>query len=604
MNHDSNIHSVCMAVLPFENHSGNPDHDYLSSGFMEDIVTDLSRFHSLQVISSYTSRKMGAEARNTLVLAKKFSIDYMLKGNLRRKGEHLRINTQLLETENGRILWAERYDAPMDTIFEIQDDIVERVSGAISTEIDKALLAASRKKPLTSLAAYDCWLRGMDQLRRGSPQADREARQTFQQALSLDPHYSRAYAGLSLSYFNEWSCQLWEHWDENERNAYRYAKQAIGLDDADHVTQLILGRILLYRRQFDLAEQHIEQSLALNANDADNLIQIATCKAFLGKADTGEELFRKALRLNPYRNIWYFTGGALIYFVQRKYKACIETALKGPLTDVWIDLPAIIAAACAHMGKLTEAARYLHIFKKVFHKKIITDRQPGPEEIIAWEKMANPYKHEADMANLIEGLRTAGLRTGADTMDDAPILAVGMPPMQNNTFKNTNGLWQITYAGTTVQLPEVKGFHDLTRLLNTPGAEVHCTQMMGNPDTMSEDAQVMDAKAIRSYKERIRDLRDAIQEAEAMNDLGRSEKLNAELDQLTEHIASAMGVGRRARRLNSPAERARAAVTWRIRSAIKKIEAAHPDLGHHLANSVRTGIFCCYDPERDQTWLL
>ena len=121
--------------------------------------------------------------------------------------------------------------------------------------------------------------------------------------------------------------------------------QVIQLDDTDHILQMIVGRILMYRRQFDLAEQHLDKSLALNANDADSLAQIATSKAFLGKARQGERLFLKALRLNPCRNIWYHPYGSFTYFVQRQYDACIQMALKGPLKDVWVYLPGYIAAA-------------------------------------------------------------------------------------------------------------------------------------------------------------------------------------------------------------------------------------------------------------------
>ncbi len=599
-------HTVCMAVLPFDNLSGNADHDYFTSGFVEDLITDLSHFNNLQVISSYSSRKIGSTSRDALTEARTYFIDYLLKGNLRQMGDQLRINAQLLETRDGRIVWAERYDAPMETVFDIQDDIVARVSGAISAQIDRTLLAAARNKPLTSLAAYDCWLRGMDQLRKGTPEADRKARETFEQAISIDPYYSRAYAGISLSYFNDWSCQLWEHWEETERNAYRYAMQAIQMDDTDHITQLILGRILLYRREFTSAQQHVNQSLALNANDTDNLVQIAICKTFLGMAEEGEVLFLKALRLNPYRKMWYYTGGAFTYFVQRKFEACIEMALKGPLTDVWVDLPAFIAAAYAHMGHREEAARYLDIYEKTFHEKIITDHRASADEMIAWEKMANPFKREKDTALLVDGLVAAGLEVKQARRPTSP--NDREPDEQHsphaNTFRHENSVWHMRYGGKAIQLQEVKGFHDLARLLVTPGVEVHCTEMMGNADSLSEDEPVLDDKAKHSYEQRIRDLQEEIKIAQELNDLGRAELLSTEFEQLTEHLAKALGIGRRSRKLNAAAERARAAVTWRIRSAIKKIASVHPSLGHHLDNTIRTGTFCCYSPEKDHDWYL
>jgi TolB-like protein len=603
MENHGNKRSTCIAVLPFENLSGDSAHEYFAAEFVEDLITDLSSFHSLQVISSYTSKKMGTGSVNELAQARALAISYLLKGSVRRKADQIRITTQLIEVASGGVIWAERYDAPLETIFDIQDDIIERVTGALSAQIDQVLLAEVRDKPLTSLAAYDCWLRGMDLLRKGTPAADQKARKIFEQALTIDPNYSRAHAGLSLSYFNDWSCQVWENWDVNQSKAFRHAMKAIQLDDTDHITQMILGRILLYRHQFDIAEQHLNRSLELNANDAECLIQIATSQAYLGNGKKGEQLYLKAMRLNPYRNVWYYTGGAFTYFVQRQFEVCIELALKGPLTDRWLDLPAFLSAAYAHIDDPKEAAHYLEIFIDTFYKKIIRDHQPTPEEMITWLKLANPFKQTADTALMVDGLVKAGLsyRSGKPS---AAMTSKPAARRQPNTFKKHKEMWHMAFNGTGIQLPELKGFFDLAHLLAKPGEEVHCTELMGTTDSLSKHDPAIDEKARQAYARRIRDLHNEIARAEEMNDLGRMEKLSTELNQLTEHLTQAMGLGRRVRPLNDSAERARAAVTWRIRNAIKKINAAHPDLGHHLTRTIRTGNFCVYTPEKDHIWNL
>jgi len=386
---------VSIAVIPFENLSGNQEHDYFSIGFVEDLNTDLAHFTNLRAIASYTTRRMDEGGQDVLAAAKSLGIDYLLRGNLRRLKGIIRISAQLMASSPGRIIWAERYDAPMDTLFDIQDDIVAQVVSAISNQIDRTLLAAARKKPLIRMAAYDFWLRGMECMRRGTPETDRKARKMFRQALSVDPHCSRAYAGLSLSYFNDWSCQLWEQWETTERKAYDYAMRANQLDDSDHIVQMILGRVLLFRRQFDLAAQHLDRSLDLNANDADNLVQIAACMAFLGDAERGERLFLKSLQLNPYRENWYYTYGAWPYMIQRRYDKFLETALKGPLTDVWVDQPAYIAAAYAFQGEQARAAHYLDLFKDVFSKEILKGKTAPPEEVVSWLHKANPLKNKA-----------------------------------------------------------------------------------------------------------------------------------------------------------------------------------------------------------------
>jgi class 3 adenylate cyclase/TolB-like protein/tetratricopeptide (TPR) repeat protein len=596
---------VSIAVMPFENVSGNRDHDYFSIGFVEDLITDLAHFAHLQVISSYSTQKMDADPRDLLSVAAELEIDYLLTGNLRRFKGNVRISTQLTESMGGRILWAERYDAPVDTLFDIQDDIVARVVSAISNQIDRALLAAARKKPIARMAAYDFWLRGMARMRHGTAEADREARKMFKQALAVDPHYSRAYAGLSLSHFNDWSCQLWEQWETTERKAYDYAMRAYQLDDTDHIVQMIVGRILLFRRQFNLAAQHLDNALALNANDADNLVQIAACMAFLGDAERGEALFLKSLQLNPYRESWYYTYGAWPYMILRRYDAFIQTALKGPLTEVWIDQPAYIAAAYAHLGNRDQANRHLDLFKQVFATEILDGREPSPEEMVAWIHKANPFRRQSDFDHVFEGLVLAGLEypagaAGGQPKDPNPVLA----PATANTFKKTGRLWHMTFEDVSAQLPEVKGFVDLAVLLGRPGVEVHCTQLMGRVRHVDQRELVIDERARREYETRIRDLQEAIADAETMSDLGRREAMQAELDQLTAHLVKALGLGGRTRSVNTPVDRSRSAVTWRIRSAIRKIETVHPTLGSHLSHSVRTGTFCCYAPEKAQIWQL
>ncbi len=598
-------HPVCIAVMPFGNLSGSRDHDYFSIGFVEDLITDLAHFASLKVISSYTTRKMSSDSSDGLAVAAELGIDYLLNGNLRRLKGQIRISAQLMEITGGRILWAERYDAPMDTLFDIQDDIVAQVVSAISAQIDRTLLAAARNKPMIRMAAYDFWLRGMECMRQGTPEADQEARKMFKQALAVDPHFSRAYAGLSLSHFNDWSCQLWEQWETTERKAYDYAMRAYQLDDTDHVVQMILGRILLFRRQFDLAAQHLDRSLALNANDADNLVQVAACMAFLGDAKRGEALFLKSLQLNPYRESWYYTYGAWPYMIQRRYDTFIETALKGPLTDVWMDQPAYIAAAYAYKGDRHQAARYLKLFKEVFSREILNGNDPSSEEIIGWINKANPLRQVSDLEHIVEGLVLAGLERPAGTAAvDAQGRTSERRQSPTNVFRRAGRFWQMTFEDASAQLPEVKGFLDLAVLLARPGVEAHCTQLMGSVVQVDDRELVIDEQARREYETHIRNLQEAIADAEAMNDLGHRESLEEELGQLTTHLAKALGLGGRTRSVNTPMDRARSAVTWRIRSAIRKIEAAHPALGNHLSHSVRTGTFCCYTPEKEQLWHL
>ena len=171
-------------------------------------------------------------------------------------------------------------------------------------------------------------------------------------------------------------------------------------------------------------------------------------------------------------------------------------------------------------------------------------------------------------------------------------------------FRKEGELWTAAFEGETVRLADVKGFADLARLLARPGVDVHCLELADRPVEPSPDAVVLDDRARREIRARAVELQRDIEDADAAHDLGRAEQAREELDRLVEALTGAMGLRGRTRSLGSPAERARSAVTWRIRSAIKKVMAWHPRLGRHLDNAVRTGHFCVYQPEVTIDWLV
>jgi len=599
----SDFNHISIAILPFDNHSGSDEYDYFITGFVEDLIVDLSRYSGLQIISSYTANLLGDGEVDLFEAAQEISIRYLLKGNIRFSADKLRIQTQLITTSTRNVLWAERYDTPVESIFAVQDSIAEQIVCAIQTEVDHDLLSVARKKTSSSLEVYDCWLRGMSKLSHGNLKSDREAREFFNQALAIDPNYARAYAGLSLSHFNEWSCQLWELYEDSEQFAYEYATRAAQLDGTDHVVEMILGRIYIFRRQFEQAEFHIDRSLYLNHSDADNLIQLATCMAFLGRIADAERLVEKALQLNPYRNLWYYQYASFVHFVKKDYQTSINMALKRQLTKVWVDLPGYIAAAYAYLGDDVQAKAYIEIFHTSFQGSITKGSLPTPDEMIDWMKMANPFRYESDTDHIVEGLKLAGISTAgkrqmviphAHHRDSLPTVSI---------FKKEQAIWRIQFEGKEITLTNMKGLADLNRLLQTPETELHCTELMGSGSSMDEASFVIDEKAKLAYQQHIRDLEEDITEAEEQNDLARVMKLKNEYEQLLDHLTKALGTGGRKRKLNSAAERARAAVTMRIKKAIKRITTHHLSLGKHLANSIRTGIFCSYVPEEDRQWV-
>jgi TolB-like protein/Tfp pilus assembly protein PilF len=572
-------HRVTLCVLPFDDLACGGD--YYVRGFVADLVADFSRFSELAVVA-WTATAGATPPR----------ADYLLRGTLRRDGAQLRVSVELLDGGAGSVVWADRLEQAGVGVFAIQDEICARVVAIVSERIRATLTAAARRKPTRDHLAYDFWLRGMDELKRGTLKADDDARTLFRAALEQDPTYARAYVGLSLSHFNEWTCQFWQHWDYNERHAYDYAQRALELDQADHWCQLVLGRILLFRREFERAEQHLTRALLLNGNDADALVQLSMAMAFLDRKELAATLFERALSRNPFHEPWYYAYGLASAFVNEHYSELLARARRVP-PNIMVDLPAYAAAAHCLLGDTATARDELERYLRQFEEKIARGRDNEPGEALRWLQQTNPYRCKHTEERLLTAVRAAaaGKSPIPTPVAEAPALCV---------FRQVGSLWQATFAGVSAWLPSCKGFGDLKVLLEVPGREIHCGELMGVVDSAS-DTEALDDAAREQYTERIRSLEG---ELSAGSKPAALEPIYSELAALRAHLSSGVGLGGRSRKLAAPGERARSAVTQRIKSALKRITEIHPTLGEHLQRSLRTGTFCVYAPSEPVIWQL
>jgi predicted ATPase len=246
-------------------------------------------------------------------------------------------------------------------------------------------------------------------------------------------------------------------------------------------------------------------------------------------------------------------------------------------------------------------------------------RRPAPLEAAGLAELSAELAEELRAASLAPPLlEDVGPAVAGELR--APVPAAEPPAELQpdaDVFRQEGELWRLSYAGTEAHLPDLKGLHDLLRLLAAPGEEIHCLELAAGAvapaRTVTENdglsaqghaGELLDERGRADFKRRIEDLREDIELAEAAGDDERAERAREELDGVTAALASAFGLGGRSRTAGDPAERARSAVTWRIRSVVSKVEAAHPALGAHLRASVRTGTFCSYRPERPVSWSL
>ncbi len=406
-----------VAVLPFADRSPDGTQGHLALGFAQEVIRALTRFRSLRVMAAQSSFALADARTDPREAGARLGARYCLAGSVAAAGETLRIGAELLDTAAGHCLWSERFDAQAQEVFAAQDEISRAVAAALAVRIDGDLLRQATRQPLESLEVYDCWLRGIACLRQGNPESLIESRPLFLRALEIDPGFARAFTGLSLSHFNEWSCVAWERWAENERRAYDYAAAGARMDDSDHLTHFVLGRILLYRRDFEHAERHLARAESLNPNDADMLAQLAYSDACLGEAERGTVRAALARRLNPIHDDWYFAFAAGTALLARQLHAAIDFAGRAPLAAT--DMHACMACAHAYLGRRAEARRHRDAFLDLFRRRICSGADPAPDEPVRWLLHVNPMRLVEDREFLVEGLERAGLTVPKGIAADA-----------------------------------------------------------------------------------------------------------------------------------------------------------------------------------------
>jgi hypothetical protein len=331
----------------------------------------------------------------------------VLSGAVLLASERVRVTAARVDTTTGLELWAERWELASADFLSALDRLPRSVVGALALRLDESRLGAARRRTPERLEVYECWLRGLECLRRGTPEGDEEGRRLFERAIELSPTFARDYSGLSLAHFNDWSCQAWDRWDLRERLAFEAASRAVELDESDHVTHAILARIRAYRREFELGERHAERAVALNPNDPHMLMHACLVYGQLGLGPRASELADAALELNAHAPDWYYPVAAFARLIDRRPEEALRLGLRAP--DCMVDARAVLACASAHLGDTSAAREHAARFIAQFKRKIVPGREPSPGEPLRWLSRVNPLRRQSDSDYLLEGLSKAGL---------------------------------------------------------------------------------------------------------------------------------------------------------------------------------------------------
>jgi TolB-like protein len=352
-----------IAVLPFQNMSGDPEQDYFADGIVEEIITALSRFRQLFVIARNSSFTYKGRAVDVKQVGRELGVRYVVEGSVRRAANRVRITAQLIDAQTGTHLWADRFDGTPDDIFDLQDQVTSGVVGVIAPKIEQAEIERAKRKPTGSLDAYDYYLHGLASLYQDTKEGNDQALRLLGKAIELDPNFATAYGMSALCYVS----RQWRHWmfepqkdvSETARLVNRAAE--LGRDDAMALSAAGMAAGLVVR-DLDRAVALLDRSLLLNPNLAISWLRSAWVRIFLGQFDLAIEHASRAIRLSPLDPflVGMQSAIAFAYFCAGRYDRSAvwaEKAVKEQPT--FAAALRVLAASSASLGRMKEATEAL-----------------------------------------------------------------------------------------------------------------------------------------------------------------------------------------------------------------------------------------------------
>ncbi len=396
-----------VAVLPFDCLAGDEANRYLCDGIVEDIITNLARFRDLHVIARNSSFAYGHRKPGHGKIGDELGVRYIVEGSLQREGDNVRVTAQLIEAQTGFHVWAERYDENIAGFAGLRDELTGRIASVLVGRIEHHQLKSAKAREPEQWEVYECWLRGMDLLRKVNQASVEASREYFERALTIDPSYARAYAGLAMSWYEAWSCLNWTSWWKLEDKALVYATKALELDDDDHHIHCILGIVSLFRRDFSKARHHLDKAERINPNDARTLANASAAWSLLGEHERAVGMAELAIRLDPFHPDWYLSSLGHVYYAAKDYERAIAALEVAP--DGHCDTRLYLVAAYARTGDHDAARPHVDEFIRHVCERLGGDPETDVPRYLGAMIKSNPYLRPEDAAHFVDGLRLAGL---------------------------------------------------------------------------------------------------------------------------------------------------------------------------------------------------
>ena len=394
-----------IAVLPFDNISGDPEQEYFSDGITEEIITALSKVPKMLVIARNSTFTYKGKPVKVQQVGEALGVEYVLEGSVRKAENRVRITAQLVETKAGHHLWAERYDRDLKDIFALQDEITFKILTALQvtlTEGEQAHMWATRTDNLDAFLKY---LQARQPAGLITQEGNVMARQLAQEAINLDENYSDPYVLIAWSHWFDARFGWGESRSASFKQADLSARKALALDDSNPGVHMLLGGLHLYEKKHEQAIAEGQKALALGPNDADNHVSMAHILRFAGRFEEAIVLIKKAVRIQPNHPSWYLGELAMCDYYVGRHEEAIKLAkqLHGlakrrgeKFISYWYH--AILAMNYIRLGRNEEARKAAAEVKRLF-----------PEYSLEWDREFSVYKDPALLERQHEDLRKAGI---------------------------------------------------------------------------------------------------------------------------------------------------------------------------------------------------
>jgi adenylate cyclase len=386
---------IAICVLPFTNLGGDPEQQYFSDGITGDIITELSRWRLLSVRSRSASFKYRGPAVDTAQLARELNVRFVVEGAVRRIGDRVRVSVQLTDAESGRQVWAERFDRGREEIFAVQDEVVQTIVSTLVGRVQSSDVERARRKPPTSLDAYECVLNG-NALPWDDPEGAAEATRLFEKAIEIDPGYGMAHALLASMRAARWRQEPGDSTALLDE-AYALAKRAVELDDGESTCHSLLAQVCLQRRAYEMAIQHMQRAVEINPTNQWNQADMAVVLTHVGRAQEALAWSARARQIDPYFDPpWYWRQTGQAYMALGRYQDAVSMFAHIPAHTY--RTAALMAGCHARLGDMESAAKWRAECLSMM-----------PAFSVRWYMSKESYRLPADAERLAESLRLAGL---------------------------------------------------------------------------------------------------------------------------------------------------------------------------------------------------